>query len=73
MGRKPEDYARLLASALCKLHAAECRGASPLVSENSLRVIAETIAVAMDDARKILIQQELAATREHRDRLQLHS
>jgi hypothetical protein len=73
MGRKPEDYARLLASALCKLHAAECRGASPLMSENSVRVISETIAAAMDDARKIQIQQELAATRERRERIHLHS
>lgn len=40
MGRKPEDYARLLASALCKMHAAESLGASPLMSENSIRVSA---------------------------------
>ncbi len=73
MGRKPEDYARLLASALCKLHAAECRKASPLVSENSLRVITETIAAAMEDARKVHIQQELAAMRERRERIHLHS
>lgn len=73
MGRKPEDYARLLASALCKLHAVECRKASPLVSENSLRVITETIAAAMDDARNVHIQQELAAMRERRERIHLHS
>lgn len=73
MGRKPEDYARLLASALCKLHAAECRGASPLISEDSLRVISQTIAAAMDDARKIQIEQEIAAVRERRERIHLHS
>lgn len=73
MGRKPEDYARLLASALCKLHAAECRGASPLISDDSLRVISQTIAAAMDDARKIQIEQEIAAVRERRERIHLHS
>jgi hypothetical protein len=73
MGRKPEDYARLLASTLCKLHAAECRGASPLISEDSIRVISDTIAAAMDDARKIHIEQELAAVRERRERIHLHS
>lgn len=73
MGRKPEDYARLLASALCKLHAAECGSASPLVSEDSVRVISETIAVAMEDARKIHIEQELDAMRERRERIHLHS
>ncbi|GAA4176909.1 hypothetical protein [Shinella granuli] len=73
MGRKPEDYARLLASALCKLHAAECQGASPLISEDSVRVISETIAAAMEDARKIHIEQELAAMRERRERIRLHS
>ncbi|MGB3812014.1 MAG: hypothetical protein WA950_02200 [Shinella sp.] len=73
MGRKPEDYARLLASTLCKLHAAECRGPSPLVSEDSLRVITETIAAAMDEARKIHIVLELAALRERRERIRLHS
>ncbi|MBB5041041.1 hypothetical protein [Shinella fusca] len=73
MGRKPEDYARLLASALCKLHAAECRGASPLMSEDSVRVIRETIAAAMDDACKIHIEREVAAMRERRDRIRLHS
>ena len=73
MGRKPEDYARLLASALCKLHAAECRKASPLVSENSLRIITETIAVAMEEARRVHIQQEVAAMREHREHIHLHS
>lgn len=73
MGRKPEDYARLLASALCKLHAAECRGASPLVSDDSLRVITDTIAAAMDDARKIHVEEELTAMRERRERIHLHS
>ena len=73
MGRKPEDYALLLASALCKLHAAECRGASPLISEDSVRVISETIAAAMEDARKIHVEQELAAMRERRERIRLHS
>jgi hypothetical protein len=73
MGRKPEDYARLLASALCKLHAAESRGASPLMSEDSVRVISDTIAAAMDDARKIHVEQELVATRERRERIRLHS
>ena len=73
MGRKPEDFARLLASALCKLHAAECRGASPLMSEDSVRVIRETIAAAMDDACKIHIEREVAAMRERRDRIRLHS
>jgi hypothetical protein len=73
MGRKPEDYARLLASALCKLHAAESRGASPLMSEDSVLVISETIAAAMDDARKIHVEQELVATRERRERIRLHS
>ena len=73
MGRKPEDYARLLASTLCKLHAAECRGVSPLVSDDSLRVITDTIAAAMEDARKIHIEQELAAVRERRERVHLHS
>jgi len=73
MGRKPEDYARLLASALCKLHAAECRGASPLMSEDSVRVIREMIAAAMDDACKIHIEREVAAMRERRDRIRLHS
>jgi hypothetical protein len=73
MGRKPEDYARLLASALCKLHAAECRGASPLISDDSLRVISQTIAAAMDDARKIQVEQEIAAVRERRERIHLHS
>lgn len=73
MGRKPEDYARLLASALCKIHAAESRGASPLMSEDSVRVISETIAAAMDDARKIHVEQELVATRERRERIRLHS
>lgn len=73
MGRKPEEYARLLASALCKLHAAESRGASPLISEDSIRVIRDTIAVAMDDAKKIYIDQELAAMRERREHVHLHS
>jgi hypothetical protein len=73
MSRKPEDFARLLASALCKLHAAESHGASPLVSEDSIRVISETIAVAMDEARKIHVDQELVATRERRERIRLHS
>lgn len=73
MGRKPEDYARLLASALCKIHAAESRGASPLMSEDSVRVISETISAAMDDARKIHVEQELVATRERRERIRLHS
>ena len=73
MGRKPEDYARLLASALCKIHAAESRGASPLMSEDSVRVISETIAAAMDDARKIHVEQELVATRERREGIRLHS
>ncbi|WP_337182527.1 hypothetical protein [Shinella sp.] len=73
MGRKPEDYARLLASALCKLHSAESRAASPLVSDDSLRVITETIAAAMEDARKIHIQQGLSAMNERRERILLHS
>ena len=73
MDRKPEDYARLLASALCKLHAAECRGGSPLLSEDSIRVISETFAAAMDDARKVHVEQELAAMRERRERIHLHS
>lgn len=73
MGRKPEDYARLLASALSKLHAAECRGASPLISEDSVRIIRETIAAAMDDACKIHIEREVTAMRERRDRIRLHS
>jgi thiamine monophosphate synthase len=73
MGRKPEDYARLLASALCKLHAAESRGASPLISEDSVRIIRDTIAVAMEDARKIHIEQEHAAMRERREYVHLHS
>lgn len=73
MGRKPEEYARLLASALCKLHSAECRGASPLVSDDSLRVITETIAAAMADAQKIDVQQEFTAKGERRERILLHS
>jgi len=73
MGRKPEDYARLLASALCKLHAAECRGASPLLSEDSVRLISQTIAAAVEDARKVHIQQALAAVRERRECIHLHS
>lgn len=73
MGRKPEDYARLLASALCKLHAAESRGASPLISEDSVRIIADTIAAAMEDAKKIHIEQEVAAMRERREHVHLHS
>ena len=73
MGRKPEDYARLLASTLCKLHAAECRGASPLVSEESIRVISETIAAAMEEARQIHIDEERAAMLERRERIHLHS
>ncbi len=73
MGRKPEDYARLLTSALCKLHAEECRRASPLVSENSLRVITETIAIAMEDARREHFQQALAVMRERSDHILLHS
>ncbi|HEV7250764.1 MAG TPA: hypothetical protein VGN93_27625 [Shinella sp.] len=73
MGRKPEDYARLLASTLCKLHAAECRGASPLVSEDSIRVISETIAAAMEEARQIHIDEERAAMLERRERIHLHS
>jgi len=73
MGRKPEDYARLLASALCKLHAAESRSASPLLSEDSIRVIRQTIAAAMDDARKIHIEREVAAMRVRRERIRLHS
>ena len=72
MGRKPEDYARLLASALCKLHSAECRKASPLVSENSLRVITQTIAAAMDEARKGHVHEEVAVMR-HGERVLLHS
>lgn len=73
MGRKPEDYARLLASALCKLHAAESCGASPLISEDSVRIIADTIAAAMEDAKKIHIEQEVAAMRERREHVHLHS
>lgn len=73
MGRKPEDYAQLLASALCKLHAAECGGASSLMSDDSVRIISQTIAAAMEDARKIHIDQELAAMRERRERIHLHS
>ncbi|MBN9054568.1 MAG: hypothetical protein BGO06_06935 [Shinella sp. 65-6] len=73
MGRKPEEYAQLLASALCKLHSAETRAASPLVSDDSLRVITETIAAAMEDARKIHIQQGLAAMNERREHILLHS
>ncbi|AOF88836.1 hypothetical protein [Sinorhizobium sp. RAC02] len=73
MGRKPEDYAQLLASALCKIHAAECRDVSPLMSDDSVRIISQTIAVAMEDARKIQIEQELAAIRERRERIHLHS
>ena len=73
MGRKPEDYAQLLASALCKLHAAECRGASPFMSDDSVRIISQTIAVAMDDALKVHIEEELAAMRERRERIHLHS
>ncbi|MGX5722857.1 hypothetical protein [Shinella zoogloeoides] len=73
MGRKPEEYARLLASALCKLHAAESRGGSPLLSENSVRVISQTIAAAMDEARNIHIHEELTAMNERRERVLLHS
>ncbi len=73
MGRKPEEYARLLASALCKLHSAEIRGASPLVSDDSLRVITETLTIAMADARKVHVQQELAAMNERRELILLHS
>jgi hypothetical protein len=73
MGRKPEDYARLLASALCKLHAAESGGALPLISENSIRVISETFAAAIDEARKIYIEQDLVARRERHERVHLHS
>ncbi len=73
MGRKPEEYAQLLASALCKLHSAESRAASPLVSADSLRVITETIQIAMADARKVHIQQELAAMNERRELILLHS
>lgn len=73
MDRKPEEYARLLASALCKLHSAESRAASPLVSEDSLRVITETIAAAMADAQKIHVQQEFTAVGERRERILLHS
>lgn len=73
MGRKPEEYAQLLASALCKLHAADCHDASPLMSEDSVRIISQTFAAAMDDARKIHIEEELAAMRERRERIHLHS
>nr|WP_298097466.1 hypothetical protein [uncultured Shinella sp.] len=73
MGRKPEDYARLLASALDKIHAAECEGASEPLSEHCVKVISQTIAAAMDDARKIHIEQELVAIRERRERIHLHS
>ena len=73
MGRKPEDYARLLASALSKLHAAECHGAAEPLSEHCVHVISQTIAAAMDDARKLSIEHELAAMLERRERIHLHS
>ncbi len=73
MERKPEEYARLLAAALCKLHAAECRGPSPLVSEDSVRVIRETIAAAMEAARKTQVELTLAALRDKDERVYLHS
>ncbi|WP_314085168.1 hypothetical protein [Shinella sp. M31] len=73
MGRKPEDYARLLASALNKIHAAECHGATEPLSEHCVRVMGQTIAAAMDEARKIHIEQELVAMRERRERIHLHS
>ena len=73
MGGKPEEYARLLAGALCKLHAAERQSPSPLISEESIRVISETIAAAMEDARRALAERELAVLRESREPLHLHS
>lgn len=74
MERKPEEYARLLAGALCKLHAAESGGASPLLSEESVRVIRETIAAAMEDARKMQFALALAALRDNGEqRAYLHS
>ena len=73
MGRKPEEYARLLAGALSKLHAAECNGAGALLSDHCVRVISQTIAAAMEEAKKIHMEQELAAMRERRERVHLHS
>lgn len=73
MMRKPEEYARLLASTLCKLHAAESRGPSPLLSDECVRLIGEMIAVAMNDARKEQIESELAALRRRRELAHLHS
>ena len=73
MGRKPEEYARLLASALDKIHAAECHGASEPLSDHCVQVISMTIQAAMDEARKIYIDQELVAMRERRERIHLHS
>lgn len=73
MERKPEEYARLLAGALSKLHAAECHGASPLLSEDSVRVIGQTIAVAMEEARKEQFELAEAALREKHERVYLHS
>lgn len=73
MERKPEDYARLLAGALCKLHAAECCGPSPLLSEDSIRIIGQTIAAAMADARRDPFAPSLAALSEPSERAYLHS
>jgi hypothetical protein len=38
-----------------------------------VRVIGQTIAAAMDEARKIHIEHELVAMRERRERIHLHS
>ncbi len=73
MSAKPEEYARLLASALCKLHAAECGGPSPLLSDDSFRVMRETIATAMEDAGRSRVEQVLAAMQEQREHFFLHS
>jgi hypothetical protein len=51
MGRKPEEYARLLASALSKLHAAETRGHSPLLSPDSVQLISATIECVISEVR----------------------
>ena len=51
MSRTPDEWARLLGSALDKMQAADCRKSAPGLSTDCLRVMAETIACAIAEAR----------------------
>lgn len=51
MSRTPDEWARLLGSALDKMQAADCRRTASGLSADCLRVMAETIACAIAEAR----------------------